>query len=100
MGPKDARIRFSKSWTLLNFFLSSLQILGCAALFYHHSYEHCIEDHDHLCESDATTNTEVIKFILSEIEWFRPNFKHLSFKYITGIMFVLHISIGVITTLF
>ena len=94
-GPKDARIRFSRSWTLLNFFVSSLQILGCAVLFYHHSYHHCIMHH---CVTEE--HTEVIKFIFTEIDWLHPNFKHVSYKYIVSIIFILHATVAVLTTLF
>ena len=88
-GPKDTRIRFSKSWTLFNFFISTFQILGCGLLF----YEHVFIIHNYV-------STEAINFIFTHIDWLKPNFKTVSFKYIYGVMLVLHASVAVLTTLF
>ena len=88
-GPKDSRIRFSKSWTLFNFFLSTLQILGCGALLYEHVY--IAKGYDNAAE--------VIGFIWAKIDWLHPNFQIVSYKYIFGVMLVLHATVAVLTTL-
>ena len=63
-GPKDSRIRFSKSWTLFNFFLSTLQILGCGALLYEHVY----------VAKSYNNAAEVIQFIWAKNRMATPEF--------------------------
>ena len=64
-------------------------MLGCGILFYEHVYHF----HDKV-------HTEAINFIFTNIDWLHPNFKAVSFKYVYGVMLVLHATVAVLTTLF